>query len=356
MKKKSDYNYFIDLLKFVFSIIIVLYHTWPFAGGYGLGVFNYGYLAVDFYFIVTGYLMMQSIEKDNNKKENLGVKTLKFIYKKIAGIFPYILFAFILGALLIYRTNIFSVRIVTANAFVSEILQLGVLGQGFPINSSTWYISAMLLALFCLYPLANKFKENYSTLIAPLLLLLGLGICYSFNINTDDPITKIGFALNGLYKAFIFILLGNISYAVTKYLKNIKFTKIGEVLLSIIEITLVLLLIRTMHFNMFGSIVVAIMTILLIIITFSGKSYSKNLCNSPIFKKLGTIGFLMYLNNIYFRTALLVGNFQFSYKKYVVIYVGLTFAVSLLAYYLIPVLVKLFKKFLILMKKIIICN
>jgi peptidoglycan/LPS O-acetylase OafA/YrhL len=70
MKKQVSYNYFIDLLKFIFSVIIVFYHSWIFTGEYGAGFFNHGYLAVDFYFIVTGYLMMQSIakEKDGNQK------------------------------------------------------------------------------------------------------------------------------------------------------------------------------------------------------------------------------------------------------------------------------------------------
>lgn len=343
MKKTNDYNYFVDLLKFIFSVIIVLYHTWVFAGGYGLGIFNYGYLAVDFYFIVTGYLMMQSIEKDTNKKDSIGIKTLKFIYKKIAGIFPYILFAFILGIFLIYKQDLFSIRLLTSNTLISEILQLGTLGLGYSINSATWYISAMLIVLFCLYPLANKFKDNYNTLIAPLLLLLFLGICYSFNIMIDDPINKIALGLNGLYKGFIYILLGNITYSLTKQLKNINFNKAGKCLLTILEMSLLFVLIATMHFNAFGSIVVAIMTMILVIIVFSGKSYSKEWFSSPINKKLGTFGFIMYLNNIYFRSALINSGLDFSYKKFIVIYVGLTVAVSLLAYYLVPLLVRGFK-------------
>jgi peptidoglycan/LPS O-acetylase OafA/YrhL len=62
MKEKQE-NYFIDFLRFVFSVCIVFYHSWMFAGEFGKGIFNYGYLAVDFYFIVTGYLMINSMSK-----------------------------------------------------------------------------------------------------------------------------------------------------------------------------------------------------------------------------------------------------------------------------------------------------
>lgn len=356
MKKTANYNYFIDLLKFIFSVLIVFYHSWIFTGEYGAGFFNYGYLAVDFYFIVTGYLMMQSIEKEKSSKDCLGIKTLKFIYKKIAGIFPYILFSFIIGAVLIYKTDIFSLRVLTANNFISEILQIGTLGLGYPINSATWYISAMLISLFCLYPLANKFKDNYNTLIAPLLLFLFLAICYSFNIIIDDPINKVALGLNGLYKGFIFILLGNISYGVVKHLEKMDFTRLGKIVLTICELILLFLLITTMHFNFLGTIVVTLITFILVTLVFSGKSYSKQIFNFPFFKKLGFFGFIMYLNNVYLRIPLLNSGLNLSYKEYVVLFVGLTVAISLLSYYLVPIFVKLGKRILLYFKKIFIVS
>lgn len=68
VQKETNYNYIIDALKFVFSFIIVIYHSWCFSGTWGNGYFQYGFLAVDFYFIVTGYLMMNSINKKKIKK------------------------------------------------------------------------------------------------------------------------------------------------------------------------------------------------------------------------------------------------------------------------------------------------
>ena len=56
--KKEGQNYFIDFLRFVFSVGILLYHSWSFTGEFGKGLFNAGYLGVDFFFIVTGYLMI----------------------------------------------------------------------------------------------------------------------------------------------------------------------------------------------------------------------------------------------------------------------------------------------------------
>lgn len=350
MKKTANYNYFIDLIKFVFSVIIVFYHSWIFTGEYGLGFFNHGYLAVDFYFIVTGYLMMQSIAKEKDTKTSLGIQTLKFLYKKFASLFPYILFSFILGCLLIYKTDLLSLSTITSNNLVSEILQIGVLGLGYPINGATWYLSAMLIVLLCLYPLAKKYKDNYSTLVVPLLLALMLGLVYSSGMIINDPANKVLFGLNGLYKGFIFILLGNISYSLVKWCDRFEFTNLGKTVLTVVEFLLLFLLIMTMHYNVFGTIVVALITLLLVTLVFSGKSYTKKMFNLPFIKKLGFFGFIMYLNNVYLRSPILNLGLDLKYKEYVLLFLGITFAISLLAYYLVPVFVKLFKRFLLFLK------
>lgn len=351
MRKENDYNYFIDFIKFIFSLIIVLYHTWVFSYGYGYGLFNYGYLAVGFYFIVTGYLMMQTLEKEKNSKEKIGIRTIKFIRKKIGGIFPYILFSFIVGSIIIYAEDCLNLSFWLKNNMIAEIAQIGILGFKFSINGATWYISAMLVALSFLYPLAIKFKDNYYTLIAPLLLLFFMWLVYSFGIKIDSP-TEINFiGFNGLYKSFIFLLLGNISYFVTKKLKSISFNKTGKIVLTIIEVFLLINLICTMHFYMFGTITFAVMTLLLVVITFSGKSYSKEIFNKPFYKKLGTFGFIMYLNNMYFRSAIRHSTLSFRYRNFIILYVGLTVAMSLLAYYLVPILTNLCKRIFIILKR-----
>lgn len=59
---KSKRNLEIDLCKFIFSIIIVLLHSFNLFNGKFLYMPG-GSIGVDFFFIVTGYLLMNSIEK-----------------------------------------------------------------------------------------------------------------------------------------------------------------------------------------------------------------------------------------------------------------------------------------------------
>ena len=62
MKIKEE-NYFIDFLRFIFSICIVIYHGRLFALNEYDAILRNGHYGVDFYFIVTGYLMMNTIFK-----------------------------------------------------------------------------------------------------------------------------------------------------------------------------------------------------------------------------------------------------------------------------------------------------
>ena len=79
--------------------------------------------------------------------------------------------------------------------------------------------------------------------------------------------------------------------------------------------------------------------------------YSKDIFNKPFYKKLGTFGFIMYLNNMYFRTAIRHSTLSFRYRNFIILYVGLTVAMSLLAYYLVPILTNLCKRIFISLKR-----
>lgn len=160
--EKNDQNYCIDFLKFIFSVIIVLYHSWTFTGVYGNGYFNRGYCVVDFYFIVTGYLLMNTISKKYKKykDEDIGKLSVKYIYNKVKNIFPYIFLAFIFGLLFTYGKSL-NLNILFSDSIILEIFQLSFLGKGITVNIATWYISAMLIILFISFPLILKFKNNY---------------------------------------------------------------------------------------------------------------------------------------------------------------------------------------------------
>ena len=90
MKKNQNRNGMIDLMRFILSIILVIFH-----GGVGIyTLFNKqiiyfygGPTAVEFFFLISGYLMAKSINeiRDNN---NILKSSYNFFKKKILSFYP----------------------------------------------------------------------------------------------------------------------------------------------------------------------------------------------------------------------------------------------------------------------------
>ena len=135
----------VDFMKFVFSVIIVLFHTYR--------ILPRGYLGVEFFFVVSGYFM--SAHYYNNKEkysiDNLGKSTLLFVKNKISKILPNYYIAWIIAFIVthVYKKS-FGIRVLLYDFFraIPELLLLGMTGfwdYTHSYNVVVWYISAMLL-------------------------------------------------------------------------------------------------------------------------------------------------------------------------------------------------------------------
>lgn len=84
MIKQTSRNGKIDFLRFVFSICIVLNHAKIFLPAGPLADRFMGYsLAVEFFFLVSGYLLMATIEKaEKNRALPLPKETGRFMLRK----------------------------------------------------------------------------------------------------------------------------------------------------------------------------------------------------------------------------------------------------------------------------------
>ena len=342
--KKNTENYYIDFLRFIFSFIILFYHSWLFTGNFGNGLFNAGYYGVDFYFIVTGYLMMNSISKKKEGKDTLK-STFQYIYNKIKRLFPSLIVCFLVGIIFAYGRNVLDIRLLLSNRIIGELLQLGIFGYDMTINVSWWYISAMLFVLMFLYPLAKKYKGKYIYYICPLILFITLGLIRKLDININDPLCWTFIFRNGFYKALIFIILGNISFELSKKIQKQKFNKKQKIIITIVETLIYLLLILSMHFDYFGSILMALLFTINIAITFSNQSLTSDLFKSSFWTKLGKFGFYIYLTHMSIRVYLSRHN-HYRYRIMLLYFCLISIVVSAFCYFIVEVLfVKLKKKY-----------
>ena len=70
-----------EFWRFLFSIIIVLHHSRNLVGNSNALFFNGAY-GVEFFFILSGYLLMQSIDRMKASAGSIGKDTFLFIKKK----------------------------------------------------------------------------------------------------------------------------------------------------------------------------------------------------------------------------------------------------------------------------------
>lgn len=140
MQKKRNGE--IDLLRFLLAAMIMLFHAGSF---YGDELFPGGNLCVEFFFIISGYLMMVSIDRKNKdgRSETIGVETTKFLQRKISALMPEYLLAWVVSFCVIYIAKDLS-RSGAMDLLVRsiwEMLFLKMTGLNGPnVNGVVWYI------------------------------------------------------------------------------------------------------------------------------------------------------------------------------------------------------------------------
>ena len=167
----------VEFFRFVFAVAIAFFHSSNLLGT--RPIFKNGASAVEFFFLVSGYLLMASVEKLREKPiDNLGRETVGFVLGRIKPIYLDVVIGYVLGFTFrcistapsagsmwsLFRKSVFEVLLV----------QRAGLGSN-KINAAIWYVQSMLLCFCILYPLIRKFPRMMKQVILPLGALLLVG-------------------------------------------------------------------------------------------------------------------------------------------------------------------------------------
>jgi len=299
--KKSKHNGIISLWKFLFSVMIVILHCDSLAGNNEKTLFIGGAIAVEFFFITSGYLMAVSAFKSGRKKD-VASDTWSFIGKKFKALFPYVLIAFLSISIvnIIFKSN----NIYNWITSIWDLFLLRMTGiKTARINKVAWYLSAMLLSMLIIYPLLRKYKKNYSTLIAPIIVIFLAGYMSHQYGHLRTPVKWIGFCYKGLLRAFLELNIGVIVYEMTMRFKKLDFTKFGRVFITILEVSCFSIIFIIAQFLVKGTRLDFIMLVIFsvgIMLAFSEKSYFYNFCCNKFFYYLEKLSLSIYVNHLAF--------------------------------------------------------
>ena len=302
---RKQHNVTIDFLRFLFSVIVVLHHSRYVLGDdncYFLG----GSLAVEFFFFVSGYLLLVGADKAGRKNgagyllpggvdmagrkngagylfpgdvdmarrteavgletkgigagttgiggeaTGIGSETLHFILHKIRSFLPEFLIAWWIGFVLIGVVRQYGV-LDYLKAFGNDFWELtlvkmsGLFTHG--IDGAMWYLSAMLLGMAFLYPLLRTKRDLMTHLVCPLIALFLYGYLCQAEGHPRDPIVWLGLCYKGLVRAVAGLCTGVVICMAVRRLKRFSpsgLTKTGNALAIGAQLLCLLLTIRYM--------------------------------------------------------------------------------------------------------------
>ena len=243
MNKRRDY--IVDILKFIFALLIVLYHSKNLNYVEGGSIFLGGVIAVEFFFIVSGYYLAKSaMRTEELYGGDLGTDTAHFMWRRICGFMPNYFIAWVIAFVVnMMYFGPFSGDIwsdLAHGAYELMFLEESGIGEGgYIVNNVTWYVSALLLSMLVLYPLIKKYRNTFFYVIAPILFIFLFGVMSKEFINLKKPYAWVfGIATKGMIRAMTEVTLGCIVYRFSENLRKIRFTWFVRTIFTLITIAL----------------------------------------------------------------------------------------------------------------------
>lgn len=293
-------NQMIDILKIVFVIAIFCCHLNSLSQPKEKVelVMHLGFLGVEFFFIVSGYFMFSKL--DEIKEDDISNETIKFILRKISIFFPYYIFAYIIGFIVLHYQNKIQLNMLIKDLVMSipSILQLQVSGiKCYQALTSTWYLSAMILSMCFLFPIAFKLKSIFSKITAPLIAVFIYGYL-SLNIGNFATIAPIngGVVYTGLLRGIAGISLGCFCFETARYLREYKLSNYGKKIVTYLEILLYFLILYLMNYKATFRLdfIIVLLFIVALSITFSNQSHTKNIMHKE-YLWIGKLSLIIFL-------------------------------------------------------------
>ncbi len=299
----------IDFWKFFFSLMVVQFHssnmtalkTIPWIGAWP---------AVEFFFLISGYFMAASILRRSTPSVWIGHDTRDFLLHKIHGICPEIFIAWGIGFVVQHLAKEHVTAVTLLKDLLTGIWDLFFLREsglvGFVANPAAWYISAMLLAMLLLVPLFLKNPELFVYVWAPAIALAALGYLCKTVGNLRGPTEWRGFCYKGLLRALGVLCTGVICYAVCNRIRQVRFSTLGKILLTVLELSCFLTMIVWCYGHR-GSRMDYVMLLLLaaaVVVVCSGQSLISGFFQKPYFYFFGKLSLPLYLGHNYWSHAL----------------------------------------------------
>lgn len=162
-------NVKVELFRIFFTLLIIVHH---FQNSYDMNFVHYGWIAVDFFFILSGYLLGVSLENP--------VALFTYAKKRITRLYP----QYFISTCLTFALYRITMGVLNPQKAIPELLMIQNSGlcTGGGYNGSLWYISVLLILSICLYSLCRNDQQG---IVKGLLLFVALA-GYTYLIGSEN--------------------------------------------------------------------------------------------------------------------------------------------------------------------------
>lgn len=348
----KNYNGTLDFMKLMFTIAIFFYH---FNVQWGVDwAFPSGSMAVEYFFIVSGYFMAVSVMRDKTQVDNntLGRQTLSFVWHKAKVVIPYYIFAFIISFIVycLYYLSGSETTVELLEKFLHMIPCFFLMSAtGIELTSPlglTWYISAMLIAMMFLYPIFKKYKDIFLHIISPLVAVILLGYMSQTYGGLTATNSLDGYLTRTILRAFLDICVGCCVYVASEKLKTFSLTIFAKSALTLIEAALYTSVFITMMFLDKSLVFVMIIFLFFAVsITTSRQGILTRIFDNRLIRYSSKFSLAFYLNHSACRRFLIKSDFDLSVNETFVLYLILSLITTFACMIICSIITKLYNRY-----------
>lgn len=326
VQRRKSRNGNIEFLRFIIIMGVVIHHY--------CGLAPHGYLGVDFFFILSGYFLMQQfMQKQDAKGSNAAQNAIQYTKQRYFKLLPYYIFA---AGLAIMLNAIMGCDISLGSFLKNNVWELFML-EGFGITDGLivgpgWFCSSLLIAGCAVYFLLSKNRAFYINLIAPFALMVTFVYMYHHFGNLNRWLQVDTIISTGTLRGFAELGLGCICFEIVSAVKP-KIRRrfmVCSALIEIIAIAFVMCVIYSAEMDGYDFVCVLIMA--LAIVSFSlGNSILSSLLNNSFSVYLGKISVSIYLNHVVLAKINWFQLLSWSWTQSFFAYLGITIVFSCLS-------------------------
>ncbi len=306
-KINKKYNPEIDFWRLFFALCIFAFHSHKLVPNDQYSMMPFGFIATEFFFMVSGYFMAARIRSD--KQMGLNHSTGEFLLGKIKTFYKPLVISVIIGFVVTQVTNRNGPVLLYKDALKTVYEFFLMCGYGFKsahfVNGPAWYLSAMLIAMAILFPIAKKYTEYFFTVCAPIVALIIYALLSQVTGTLCTATDLVVFVSSGILRGVAGVSAGIfLNECCARWQKTeLKPTPFGKFVASMIEIGLFFTLL--ILFRIFPQIelgkgfhyIAVIVMFLFLLIVFSGVTGLQEKIRHWNLRPLSQISLYLYFNH-----------------------------------------------------------